>query len=416
VKRESTLLTLLALVTAGLTMRPLLTSVSTLLPRLQSSMGVGNATASLLAAAPMVMMGAIACLAGGLLQRHSTRRILIVGLALLLAGTAVRQWVGSGTTLLLTAALGGLGIGLVQMAMPGAIRQRFPSRSAAVTGLWSGALMGGGGLGAALTPWLAERLNTSFALSGWSVLVLLALLLWLAVRLMEPARTESQQPRMRTALHRFPRAWSLALSFGLVNGTYASLIAWLPDSFMRYGWPAQASGTLLALMIAAQVCGALILPLLGRGQDRRGLILLCLLLQGVGLSGFLFLPLAAPWLWAIAAGVGLGGAFPLALVLALDHLARPVHAARLVAFVQGVGFIIAGIMPFIAGQLRALTGSLHSAWALHLAIICGLMLLNLRFHPRSYHRAFPALADDTATTDNPCSGQTQESLCQQKTR
>lgn len=415
-KRESSLLTLLALVAAGLTMRPLLTSVSTLLPHLQSAMGVGNATASLLAAAPMVMMGAIACLAGGLLQRYPARRILITGLALLLFGTAARQWTESGSALLITAALGGSGIGLVQMAMPGAIRQRFSYRSAAVTGLWSGALMGGGGLGAALTPWMAERLSTSLALSGWSILVLLALLLWLAVRLTEPARTESQRPRMRTALHRFPRAWALALSFGLVNGTYASLIAWLPDSFMSNGWPAQASGALLALMIAAQVCGALILPLLTRGQDRRALILLCLLLQAVGLSGFLFHPLAAPWLWAVTAGVGLGGAFPLTLVLALDHLAHPGHSARLVAFVQGVGFIIAGIMPFVAGQLRALTGSLHSAWALHLAIICGLMLLNLRFHPRSYHQAFSPLAGDTATTDNPCSDQTQESLCQQKTR
>lgn len=414
--RESTLLTLLALVTAGLTMRPLLTSVSTLLPRMQSTMGVGNATASLLAAAPMVMMGAIAWLAGGLLQRLSARQILTAGLVLLLAGTATRQLVGSGTTLLLTAALGGIGIGLVQMAMPGAIRQRFAGRSAAVTGLWSGALMGGGGLGAALTPWIATRLDTSLALSGWSLLVLLALLLWLAVRLREAPTAQTQAAETHAALHRFPRAWALALSFGLVNGTYASLISWLPDSFMGYGWAAQKSGTLLALMIAAQVCGALILPLLARGQDRRALLLLCLLLQAVGLSGFLFLPLAAPWLWAVTAGVGLGGAFPLTLVLALDHLARPGHAARLVAFVQGGGFIIAGIMPFIAGQLRALTGSLHSAWALHLVIICALMLLNLRFHPRSYRRAFPTLADDGMTSDNPGSDPKQESLCQQKAR
>lgn len=389
---KNSFLTLLALVAAGLTMRPLLTSVSTLLPQLRSDLQLNDLISSLLPALPMMMMGAVALIAGNLLHRHAARTLLLSGLSLLLLATALRYSVGPGWMLLLTACLGGAGIGLVQMTMPGAIRLRFPGRIAAVTGLWSGALMGGGGLGAAATPWIAARWGLAAGLTSATLLVMLALLLWLAVRLpavdYAAASSAAAAPTLRA--HRFPRAWSLALSFGLVNGCYASLISWLPQNYARLGWTSQTSGTLLAVMIAAQVAGALLMPLLTRGQDRRHLLLFCLLLQAAGLSGFLFAPLLAPWIWALIAGCGLGGAFPLALVLALDHLPAPQQGARLVAFVQGLGFMIAGAMPFIAGQLASLTGSLNSAWALHLVLTMGLIVLTLRFHPRSYARAFSA--------------------------
>ncbi|NEH16163.1 cyanate transporter, partial [Pantoea agglomerans] len=75
--------------------------------------------------------------------------------------------------------------------------------------------------------------------------------------------------------------------------------------------------------------------------------------------------------------------------LALDHLEQPQAGARLVAFMQGVGFIIAGSMPFIAGQLHTLTGHFTSVWLLQAAVTLLLIVLNLRFHPRSYQYAFP---------------------------
>jgi len=102
-------------------------------------------------------------------------------------------------------------------------------------------------------------------------------------------------------------------------------------------------------------------------------------------------PRLAPWFWAGMAGCGLGGAFPLARVLALDQLEQPQAGARLVAFMQGVGFSIAGSMPFIAGQLHALTGNFTSVWILQATVTLLLIVLNLRFHPHSYQRAFPEI-------------------------
>jgi len=387
-KRENNLL-LAALVLAGLNMRPLMTSVSPLLGELRQSIGLSPLAASLLPAVPMMMMGAIALVSAPLMQRFAVRKLLLGGLLLLLLALVSRWFVTDGHGLVLTAVPGGAGIGIVQMAMPGLIRQRFGSRSAGVTGLWAGALMGGGGIGAAISPWLSAHAGWQGALSSWALPVVLAILLWLLITTTPPAART--QAAVLPSLWRKTRAWTLALSFGLVNGGYAICVAWLPDFYHQRGWSAQAGGSLLGMMIGCQVTGALLLPLLARGRDRRPLLLLTLAMQFCGMLGFLFAPQLAPWFWAGIAGFGLGGAFPLALVLALDHLEQPQAGARLVAFMQGVGFIIAGSMPFIAGQLHALTGNFTSVWILQATVTLLLIVLNLRFHPHSYQRAFPEI-------------------------
>ncbi len=157
--------------------------------------------------------------------------------------------------------------------------------------------------------------------------------------------------------------WTLGLYFGLINAGYASLIAWLPPYYIQLGDSAQYSGSLLALLTVGQTAGALLLPALARQEDRRQLLLLALALQLIGFCGFIWLPEHFSALWAIACGVGLGGAFPLCLVLALDHAGQPAVAGRLVAFMQGIGFIIAGLSPWLSGLLRSLSGNYTLDWS-----------------------------------------------------
>lgn len=384
--KKDHLLLIAALILAGLNMRPLMTSVSPLLDELRENIGLSSLAASLLPAIPMMMMGAIALVSAPLLQRIRLRGLLCGGLALLVLALASRFFISQGQWLVWSTVPGGIGIGIVQMAMPGLIRQRFAQRSAMITGLWAAALMGGGGLGAALTPWISLHLGWHGALSSWSAPALLAVMLWWWIPAASPPpQTSTAMP----SVWRNTRAWMLVLSFGLVNGGYAICVAWLPDFYHQLGWSAQAGGSLLGVMIACQVAGALVFPMLVKGADRRPLLLLTLVLQLGGMLGLLVAPLYHPWLWAGIAGIGLGGAFPLSLVLALDHLAHPQAGARLVAFMQGAGFIIAGSMPFLAGQLHNLTGHFSSIWLLQGSVTVILIGLNLRFHLRSYQQAFP---------------------------
>ncbi|HBZ9026466.1 TPA: cyanate transporter, partial [Raoultella ornithinolytica] len=203
-----------------------------------------------------------------------------------------------------------------------------------------------------------------------------------------PAGQHQAAPQVSGSVFRRRRAWTLGLYFGLINGGYASLIAWLPPYYMQLGYSAQFSGTLLAMMTVGQTAGALLIPMLARHDDRRRLLLLTLVLQLIGFCGFIWLPLQLPLLWAVCGGIGLGGAFPLCLVLALDHARHPAIAGRLVAFMQGIGFMLAGASPWLSGLLRSLSGNYVLDWAFHAVCVAALMGVTLRFVPARYPQAW----------------------------
>lgn len=162
---------------------------------------------------------------------------------------------------------------------------------------------------------------------------------------------------------------------------YAVAALRVPAFYIEIGASAQYSGSLLALMTLGQAAGALLMPAMARHQDRRKLLMLALVLQLVGFCGFIWLPMQLPVLWAMVCGLGLGGAFPLCLLLALDHSVQPAIAGKLVAFMQGTGFIIAGLAPWFSGVLRSISGNYLMDWAFHALCVVGLMIITLRFAP-----------------------------------
>lgn len=381
---------LLVLVLIGLNMRPLLTSIGPLLPQLRAASGMSFTVASLLTALPMIAMGGLA-LAGGWINRHIRERDSVaIGLLMITLGALLRELAPHSVVLLSSALLGGIGIGVIQVVMPTVIKRQYQRRMPQVMGLWSAALMGGGGLGAALTPWIAGQSEFWYSsLAWWAAPAIIALIGWWP-QSRGSTRADPGSAQSSIRITRNPRAWSLGLYFGVINGGYGSLIAWLPPYYMQLGNSAQFSGTLLALMTVGQTAGALLLPLLARHEDRRRLLLVALALQMIGFLGFILWPAYLSVLWAIACGVGLGGAFPLCLVLALDHAGHPVISGKLVAFMQGMGFIIAGLSPYLSGLLRSMSGDFVVDWVFHACCVVELMLLTLRFVPSRYPQEWSA--------------------------
>lgn len=375
---------LITLVLIGLNLRPLLTSIGPLLPEIRLATGMSFSTAALLTTLPVLMMGVLALANGWLSRLWGERTAISLSLLAIVLGALIREFPPSASLLLGSALLGGLGIGVIQAVIPSVIKRNFTHRMPMVTGLWAAALMGGGGLGAWLTPEISH-FSTQWhsALAWWALPAILALLCWWSIGRHISLPVIASQPRSLKWVSS-PRAWLLGVYFGLINGGYMSLIAWLPPFYIQLGWLPGASGILLALMTVGQVFGALFLPLFIRGSDRRPLLLLTLLLQLIGFGGFLLAPTLFPVAWALACGIGLGGAFPLCLILALDHHKEPLLAGRLVAFMQGIGFLLAGATPYFSGVLRDLTGSYQAGWLLHGVLVIILIGLTLRFNPRSY--------------------------------
>ncbi len=385
-------LMLLVLVLIGLNMRPLLTSVGPLLPQLQQATGISFGVASLLTALPVVAMGIMALTGGWMGKYFNERNSVALSLLMIAIGALLRESAPRSSLLLSSALLGGIGIGMIQTIMPTIIKRLFSQRMPQVIGLWSATLMGGGGLGAALTPWLAQHSYLWYhALAWWGLPAIIALIGWWLQCNPLNSVAHISASTLPVRIHISPRAWVLGLYFGLINGGYTSLIAWLPPYYIQLGFSAQSSGSLLALMTLGQTLGALILPMLANRQDRRGLLLLTLVLQLIGFCGFIWLPQQFSILWAVVCGIGLGGAFPLCLVLALDHSPHNEITRRLVSFMQGVGFIIAGLSPYLSGLLRSLSGNYLLDWMLHAGCIIGLIVLTLRFTPSRYPQQWRTL-------------------------
>lgn len=395
---------LLTVVLITINLRPFLTAPGPLGHAIQQATGMDLRMFSWLTLLPMALMGIGGWLAPTALQRLGARTAVCASLLLIALGCALRLLPAGNALaglLIATAGLCGAGVALVQSALPGLIKRQSPHQVAPMMGLYSASLMGGGALSAQLAPLFMQwGLDWQAALAVWAVPVLLALPLawWALGRMRQPRAAQSATPQAvadSTAwLWRRPRSWLLLLSFGLMNGGYASTVAWLAPFYQGHGWSATQSGSLLAILSVAQAVSALLMPALARrNPDRRRWLLLALLLQTLGFAGLAWWPDAWPISNAIVLGLGLGGSFALFMLVALDHLPQPTQAGALNALMQGGGFILAALAPLVMAQLHQLSGSWLASWLYQAGVALLVTLLVLRFAPQHYARVMRVPVD-----------------------
>ncbi len=378
----------LLIIVVGLNLRPFLTAIGPLAPQISEATGMSMTALSVMTFLPMFLMGVLGFTAPRLQATLGGRGVVIAGLLLLGIGLALRGVAHGQILLLATALICGLGVAAVQAVFPGILKAGFPHRVSAMTGLYSAALMGGGALGAYLSPRIATAVaNWELALAMFAPLALVgAFLAALIIGKVAPRKRAEFGPM--PAYWRTPRAILLMFCFGLVNSGYSLTVAWLAPFFQSLGHSAATGGTIVAVMALAQTVTALGLPILSRhARDKRPWFWLALALQLSGFGALIFAPGLSPYVIAALLGSGLGGCFALALVISLDHLADPWRAGALSAAMQGGGFIIAALVPLLISALHAFVPDFALIWALQLVLILIVALLTLRLDPKHYAQA-----------------------------
>jgi len=362
----------------GLNLRPMLAIIGPLFPVLQQHAGLSATAFSLLTTLPVAMMGLAALSGPWLIARMGPVTGIAVGLLCLAAACLWRGVNLTSAQLMLTALAGGVGIGVIQALMPALIRQRFAEAAATLMALFSTGIMAGAALTAAsaepLFSWLG--LQTTLTISGG--LALLTLLIWLtSVRRTSPINVA---PDATTLI--VPRTVLLTLFFGIGTGAYTLVLAWLPPFYIQLGWSARHSGYLLAaLTLTEVVAGFIVSATLHRFPDRRPLLLGVLALLLAGLLSLVFYPDTMPVFSALLLGTGIGALFPLSLIVTLDHARSAREAVILLSRVQGGGYLIAALMPLVAGWVRDSGASLNQAWLIMSAGVVLLMVMAWRFRP-----------------------------------
>ncbi|MDQ9028019.1 cyanate transporter [Acinetobacter nosocomialis] len=381
---RSMLIVTVALV--GLNLRPFMTSIGPLVSSIRAGTGLSLQGIALLTLLPMMLMGVIAFIGPIVQSIVGERRVVLGALLTIGIGCALRFLFPTAEGLIISAVVIGLGVALIQAAFPGIIKREFSQHIGPMMGLYSAMLMGGGALGA----WLAPVVSNITGLwpVGLAFFVIPAVLALISTFIFLPSAVSlnvSAAP-VKTLLKK-PRTWLLMLCFGLVNGGYSSVVAWLAPSFQDHGWSSGQSGKLLALLALSQAASALILPILARQyKDRRPWLWFTLFMQFAGFSGLAFVPEFASILWAICLGIGLGGCFALTLIVALDHFEEPSNAGALSALMQGGGFLLAAIPPWLVAALHDFTGTYKAGWIFHICSVILVIVLVIRLAPKSYSK------------------------------
>ena len=368
------LLLTVAVVLTALNLRPAITSVGPLLGEMRDSLGASAIWAGVLTTLPGLCFATAGLAAPRLAAKVGLDRAITVALVVLSAGLLVRivdgQAVVIGGTLVATA-----GIALINVLIPVVIKRSFAARIGVMTGIYTAALQGGGALGSALTPALEAISGWRTALGAWAALAALALALWLTATSRSGGRAEMMpHPAVQSVLDDRPSllrsrlAWTITLFFGCQAFLAYVVMGWLPAVFIDGGMSKGAAGLLLGLIsVLAVPVSIVIAPAAARRPSQSGWIVGLGALGFVGVTGLAVAPDMAPLVWSVLLGLGMS-VFSLALTVIALRSRDATDTARLSGMVQGIGYLLAGVGPFLFGLLHDMTGGWTVSWGLVLAV------------------------------------------------
>lgn len=367
----------IAILLAGLNMRPMVTSMPALLDDLRAALDLSPSVAGLLIALPTLCFGVFGMAVPPLLRVISAQRLIVVGLLILAAGIAMRGVLG--TFGLFTGILvASIGISIMMVLVPAIAKQAFPQRIGAIMSLYTMLFCLGAGLGAGLSAPIA-RLPYSdwrWGLAVWLVPALLGAWCWHRARIAPLSAPASGDDKDSTrALWRDPLAWQVTLFMGLQSSLGHSAIGWMPAMLIDRGMHPVEAGAALSVALTVQLASTFALPwLAARSRNQRWVITLAVGLYLIGLMGIIYAPPALAWLWIVLGGLGMGGTFSLGLSLVVLRTRTPLHTTALSGMAQGIGYIIAATGPFLVGVLYEHSQGWHST-GIFLAFTCLLVWL-----------------------------------------
>ncbi len=344
---------ILLMILVGLNLRPALSSLAPLLPRIESEGELSVLTLSLLTTLPVLCLGLFAPFAPWLARRLGMERSLALGLIILSAGLALRGLTYA-SSLFIGTLLIGAAIGVLGTLLPALVKRELADGADLMTGVYTMALCLGGALGAGFSLPLADALGSwSLSLVSWTGFSLTALIAWWWI-MPQPAADHQQSSGKghARALLGQPLAWHLMLLMGSQSSLAYIVFGWLPTLLVRQGYSEHEAGWLMAVSIMTQLISAIAAPWFARmSKDQRPAFIAVLGLVGVGLWMLLLGPVALSWPGAILLGLGQGGSFSLALTLIVLRSANTKIAGELSALVQGGGYTLAAMGPLVVGLM-----------------------------------------------------------------
>jgi len=376
--RRVRVLAVVGLLLTAINLRPAVTSLGPVLEEVRAGLGMSAAVAGLLTSVPAVCFALVGFMAPRLARRWGTSAAIALGAVALVVGLAVRPFAGGTGSFIALTALALAGIALANVLLPVVVKERFPDRVGAMTGLYSVALNLGASTAAAVTVPLTGAFGGDWrlGLGVWALIAATALPAWIMLARSHTGSTVTMAPPADRAdqggvrLRRSPIAWALAVYFGLQSTAAYVIMGWLPQVFRDAGLSAGTAGLLFAVTALLGVPLSFALSALAGRLPRQSGVAVGIGLFGLaGYAGLWADPAAAPWVWAFLLGVA-NCSFPLVLTMIAMRGRDAATVVRLSAFAQSTGYLLSIPGPIVVGALYEHSGS----WEIPLGLLALLMV------------------------------------------
>ena len=382
-------LAVLAVALISINLRPGASSVGPLLEEVRTALAIGPTLAGVVTALP----GFAFAVAGGgavsLARRVGVTAGITLGVAAVVVTLLARVLTDSAGVFLVLTALGLAGMGLGNVLVPAWIKAHSSDGGVRLMTIYSMGLTVGGTLGPLLAAPVAAVAPGAWrgALGMWGVAALLALVPWTIIALRDRVHRRAAGENPTSRIWHSPTAIALTVLFGVQSTNAYVQFGWLPQIYRDAGLSAGTAGVYTSVLAALGIGGGLLMPtVIARSRDLSAWMLGFGALAVAGYLGLLLAPTTLPWLWAVLLGLS-GFAFPTAISLITARSRDPHVTAQLSGFVQPVGYLLAGIGPFLVGLLHELTGGWTLVLCLLMATGVGIALAGLRV-------ARPVFVDD----------------------
>jgi CP family cyanate transporter-like MFS transporter len=353
-------LLVVAVLLVAANLRPAVTGLGPVLDEVRTGLGMPAGLVSVLTALPTICFGAVGFLAPPLTRRVGVARAIGIAVALLTVGVLVRALSGS-TVLLLGTLLAGGGIAVCNVLLPVVVKESYGHRIGLITGLYTAVLQGVAALSSAVaTPLASSFGGWRFSLSFWAIPAALGFVLWLIAARHHKNPLPGPDPNLPAPanarmFHR-PFAWLVTVFFGLQAMSAYALMGWLPQVLMAAGISRGTAGVMMALCSVLGVpISLIIVPIAARARSQSMWTAGICAVGVIGVVGILVAPGAAPWLWVLCIGIGMG-VFALGVALISLRSSSAADTRALSTMTQSVGYLIAALGPLGFGLLHSITG------------------------------------------------------------
>jgi MFS transporter, CP family, cyanate transporter len=371
---------------AGVAMRLSLLAIPPVIPLIHEELRMSETQIGLLIGLPLAVF-AIAAVPGSLLiARIGSNLAVIFGLALAAVAGGARGAAGNVWTLYAASLVTGLGIAVMQPAMPTLVREWLPARIALGTIAYSSGMV----IGATLPPVLTLAFVLPLAGGSWRLDLMLwavpALLIALACFLLAPQAGErKQQGRAAPGANggpwwpqwRNPLVWLLGFAFGCNSAPFFAANAFIGDYLASLG-RSHLLGSTLSALNGAQVFGLVVLIVMASRLQRR--IWPFLIFGPTMLLAFLgWILVPSPLVLVICAGlIGISTSITMTAALALPPLlVAPADVPRTAAGMLTISYTCAIVVPTLCGALWDLTGLSWATFVLPCLCCVGLTVVGI---------------------------------------